>query len=175
LPGEHQAWNAALALAALRAAGVRLTDEAVRAGLSATEWPARFQKLGGGRIVVDGAHNAHGVAALLSAWRREYGDERAAVVYGAVAPRDVREIVELLAPVAASWDCAEPDSPRAIPVTEVAAVIPGGVPVREHESLAAALAAARESGSRVLVCGSLYLCGEVLALLQGGVFESSAQ
>ncbi|MEN9285388.1 MAG: hypothetical protein RLZZ179_2881 [Verrucomicrobiota bacterium] len=175
LPGEHQAWNAALAVAALRAAGVRLTDEAVREGLAATEWPARFQKLEGGRVIVDGAHNAHGLAALVAAWQREYGDEKAALVYGAVAPRDVRETTALLAPLAGSWECVAPDSPRAMAAGEVVAVIPAGAPVREHGSLGGALAAARSTGRRVLICGSLYLCGEALALLQGGVFESSGQ
>jgi folylpolyglutamate synthase/dihydropteroate synthase len=58
---------------------------------------------------------------------------------------------------------------------EVVAVIPAGAPVREHGSLAGALAAARSTGRRVLICGSLYLCGEALALVQGGVFESSGQ
>ena len=128
LPGEHQAWNAALA-----------------------------------------------VAALVAAWQREYGGEKAALIYGAVAPRDVRETTALLAPLAGSWECVAPDSPRAMAAGEVAAEIPAGVPVREHKSLAGALAAARSTGRRVLICGSLYLCGEALALLQGGVFESSGQ
>jgi hypothetical protein len=53
LPGEHQRWNAALALAALDAAGLAVADEARRAGLAGVQWPARFQQVGP-RLVVDG-------------------------------------------------------------------------------------------------------------------------
>ena len=175
LPGEHQAWNAALAVAALRAAGVRLTDAAVAEGLALTEWPARFQKLEGGRLVVDGAHNPHGAAATVAAWRREFGDERAAVVFGTVEPRDPTELMAVLAPLAGTWHCTAPDSPRAVAAARTAAAAPGGTPVSTCADAAAALAEARATGRRVLVCGSLYLCGEVLSICQGGAFERSAQ
>jgi folylpolyglutamate synthase/dihydropteroate synthase len=65
------------------------------------------------------------------------------------------------------------NSPRALPAAELAAHSPPGVPAACFDSLAAALAAPAKS--RRLVCGSLYLCGEALALLGAGGFEPSAQ
>src|SRR5687768_14582005 len=54
LPGEHQRWNAALAVGALEAGGFRLPANTVAEGLARTEWPGRFQQLPGGRIIIDG-------------------------------------------------------------------------------------------------------------------------
>lgn len=175
LPGSHQAWNAALAIAAARSTGLHVSDDLIARALTATSWPARFQQLENGRLIIDGAHNPHGAAATTAAWQSLFGTEPAAIVFGAVAPRETAEVLAALAPIAAAFFCVAPDSPRAIPAPESAAAAPTHIPASSHPSLPDALAAARASSRRILVCGSLYLCGETLSLLNGTPFEPSSQ
>lgn len=175
LPGSHQAWNAALAIAAARSTGLHLSDDLIARALAATSWPARFQQLENGRLIIDGAHNPHGAAATTETWQLLFGTEPAAIVFGAVAPRETAEVLAALSPIAAAFFCVAPDSPRAIPAPESAAAAPTHIPASSHPSLPDALAAARASSHRILVCGSLYLCGETLSLLNGTPFEPSSQ
>lgn len=175
LEGGHQRWNAALAVAAVRAAGFRLTGEAMARGLEATEWPGRFQMLEGGRLIIEGAHNPHGTAAAVATWREKFGDERATVIFGAVAAKDYAAALDMLAAVAARFFFVTLPSPRAVPSEKLAAAAPAGVEGRVFPSLTEAMAAAETLPERRLVCGSLYLCGEVLALKGGAAFEVSAQ
>ncbi len=72
-----------------------------------------------------------------------------------------------LAPMAASVHYCAPDSPRAVPPAELARLFVGAV----HGSVPAALSAARREGGVVVCCGSLYLAGEVRALLLGEAKE----
>ena len=173
--GPHQGWNAALAIAALRAAGCRLTEQNIAEGLSHAVWPARFQQLDHGRLVLDGAHNPHATAALLAAWQAAYPGVRPAIVYGAVTAKDCGTSLAMLGSLASSFHYVPLASPRAVPVEELVASGPSGVPAECHASISDGLAAAAAAADHVLVCGSLYLCGEVLALRSGKAFEVSAQ
>ena len=175
LAGEHQRWNAALAVAGLRAAGFRLTESAITSGLAATEWPGRFQVLEEGRLVIEGAHNPHGTAVAVQTWREKFGEERATLIYGAVAAKDYAASLALLSAVAARVFLVTLQSPRAVPAEILAASAPAGGEVRVFASLQEAMETAAVLPERRLVCGSLYLCGEVLALQGRGAFEPSAQ
>ncbi len=177
LAGEHQRWNAALAVAALEAAGCLPKPPAVAAGLARAVWPARFQSLRGGRLVIDGAHNPHSIARLTATWREQFAGEKAHLIFGAVEGKDHGVSLPLLAEIVASATFVTVDSPRAIPAAALAETwqekvpsIPCGVAFSLEEALANEV-----PGARQLLCGSLYLCGEVLSLAEGGGFESSAQ
>ena len=177
LAGEHQQWNAALALAALEAAGCLPKQPAILAGLSATTWPARFQSLLGGRLLIDGAHNPHSIARLVATWQQQFGAEKAHLIFGAVEGKDHAISLPLLAPVVSGVTFVTVDSPRAIPAAALAKTwqetVPG-ISCQESSSLQDALSG-MGGGPRRLLCGSLYLCGEVLSIVEGGAFESSAQ
>lgn len=173
LPGGHQQWNAALAVAAVQAAGFRVPDAFIHEGLARTTWPARFQRTADGRCVIDGAHNPHGTASLVETWRREFPGEKARVIFGAVAAKDFAASLALLGEIAASFAFVTVNSPRAVPASELTAHAPASIPVECFDSLPAALAS--PAPPRSLICGSLYLCGEALAQLQGQAFEPSAQ
>jgi dihydrofolate synthase/folylpolyglutamate synthase len=176
LPGTHQQWNAALALAALEAAGLRPPPEVVQQGLADTIWPGRFQIMEGGRLVVDGAHNPHGTAATAQTWREVFPGQKATLIYGAVAAKDYQASLQCLAGVAARCFTVTLQSPRALPAALLAAAVPPGtMQTKAWDSLETALAAARTLPERILICGSLYLCGETLALLTGKTHELSAQ
>lgn len=167
LPGSHQLWNAALACAALRAAGVGAESKAEVQGLRSVVWPGRFQ-LVAGNFVIDGAHNREAVETLVATWREVYGETKAALVFGALRDKDAGQLLRALRAIA--------DEVWLVPVSglrgaSAAELHPSGQAAgfaAIHDvPLEMSLVAARASGRPVLVAGSLFLAGEVLALLQG--------
>lgn len=178
--GQHQLWNAALAIAAFKAAGFKATDLVLRHGLKGVDWPARFQRFENDRLVIDGAHNPDAAEALVRAWQQAFPGEKAGIVFGGVTNKDTRGMMRTLQPITACWHFTAFRSPRARPpeqLQEMLAAMFGGVKSQVHTGVGAALAAAGKSRERVLVTGSLYLAGEALALLQGeeDLFQRSAQ
>jgi dihydrofolate synthase/folylpolyglutamate synthase len=178
LPGPHQRWNAAMAVAALRAAGLPLDETAIARGLREVQWPARFQKIG--NIVIDGAHNLDAARVLVQTWREQFPDQKAQIIFGAVAGKDTAAVLRELAPIAACWHFTAFDSPRALPTGKLREIWDGlGLEERAvttHERVSAALHAVKIT-DHVLIAGSLYLAGEALALLENkaDAYERSAQ
>jgi dihydrofolate synthase/folylpolyglutamate synthase len=178
LPGEHQRWNAALAVAALRAGGFEgITDEAIERGLADVRWRARLERFEDGRIVVDGAHNAAGARALVEAWHEVFGEERPTIVFGAAANKELPDLVAPLAELAAGFVLTKADSPRAATPEELAALVPEGIEADCAADATSALGRARATGRPILVAGSLFLAGEVVSLLDGerAAYEPSDQ
>ncbi len=171
LLGAHQIDNAGIAVAALRASGLPITQDAIGRGIAQAIWPARMQRLVGAvpqamppgwEVWLDGGHNPGGgvaVAAQLRAW----GDRPTHIVVGMKQAKDTAEFLAPIMPLAASlWAVAEPEQHLALPVERVIAAS-GGV-AKPGPTVTASLAqiAARFPPGRVLICGSLYLAGEVL-------------
>ena len=164
LPGLHQVDNAGIAVAAIRAAALGISDFG---GLARAQWPARLQHLNGrlaasarGREVwLDGGHNPGAgevLAQVLAGW-----DGPTHLVVGMKQSKDTAEFLRPLLPWAASvWAVAEPEQHQALPV-EAIVQASGGV-ARPGPTVAGALQALAGTPGRVLICGSLYLAGEVL-------------
>mgnify|MGYP003584414334 CR=1 FL=1 len=167
LAGGHQRWNAALALAALDAAGLVRDEAARRAGLASVEWPGRFQRIGSD-LVIDGAHNPQAAEALVETWREVFGPKRARLIFGALRDKDASALLRRLREIADEVWLTTVANPRAVPSGELRALAEdaGFVCVREA-GVAQALAAARAAGGPALVAGSLFLAGEALAALEG--------
>jgi dihydrofolate synthase / folylpolyglutamate synthase len=175
LAGAHQQWNAALAVAALHAAGIPLREESVRYGLTHVEWPGRFEMIRPG-VILDGAHNPHAATMLAQTWSEQFGERKAALVFSAVADKDITGVLEILAPLAERIFLCPVDTPRAVMPQELAGHLRDGSPPHEcHGSFADAFAAAQARNTPILVAGSLFLVGEARALLTGLKFQSSAQ
>ncbi len=175
LPGEHQRWNAALAVAAAHRAGLPLREDVLRYGLERVSWPGRFERIRPG-VVLDGAHNPHAAKVLADTWRAEFGETKAALVFGAVAEKDIRGILDSLAPLAERIFICPVDTPRALPPEEIAACLPENAPPHlTFPDLAQALAAASGHGGPVLIAGSLFLVGEARARFRSGGYQSSTQ
>lgn len=174
LPGRHQAWNAALALDCLHALGLPLDYETVRHGLETVRWPGRFEVIDheGATVVLDGAHNPDGAAALVDAWRDRFGERKAALVFSAVESKDVEGIASRLGAIASTTHLCPIDSPRALATAELASRF--STPL-EHADFPAAIRAALAEGGPVLVAGSLFLIGEAKQWLEGGERMVSAQ
>jgi dihydrofolate synthase/folylpolyglutamate synthase len=174
LLGPHQAGNALLAAATARELG--LAEAAVRAGLARVRWPGRFQLWPGEpRIVLDAAHNPAGARALAAALRAYFPGQPISFVVGVLGDHDAAGILQALLPLAARLILTAPASPRAAAPEALRALVPPG-PVRVELAGSAAealsLATTRPETPIVCVAGSLYLVGEVLAMLAPGGSES---
>ncbi len=168
LPGEHQQQNAAVAVAALRAANIHVDDDAVRLGLATVSWPARFQRCSD-QVVVDGAHNPAGARVLAQTWRSVFGEERATIILAVLRDKEAAVLVRALAPIAARFILPASRAERALPREELAAIVQEvapNVPVSIADSYSAAMNAT-EPAERILITGSLHFAGEVLATIQG--------
>jgi dihydrofolate synthase/folylpolyglutamate synthase len=168
LVGDYQPANAALAVAAAHLLG-KATDEQVSHGLESTRWAGRLQLIATHpRVILDGGHNPAAMVKAGAALRRLIGADRLIVVFAMLSERDP---VQLLA----ALRTMEPD---AVVFTEPASAVGHaasadllkgtyGADGEADRPAAAALERAREQAGpngTVLVCGSLYLVGEILAL-----------
>jgi len=169
LRGEHQRINAAVALAAVQAAKISISDDAVARGFESVEWPARFQ-IWNDKIVIDGAHNPAGAKILAQTWQEEFGHDRATVILAVLRDKDAAEIIRALAPIAASFILPRFRSERALPPDELAYVfssITPSLPYSVVVSFSEALAFAQTTPNRILIAGSLHFAGEALTFLRG--------
>ncbi len=165
LTGVHQKLNAALALAALRAAipHYLCSDAQLAEGLAATRWPGRFENVLPG-VILDGAHNPPAMRTLVNTWRATQGDIRAHCIFAGAADKDLTEVLSILSPIVASWTLPPVQSPRIMPQEQLSQLVcrVSEAPVSTPATLADALASSRRP---LLICGSFFLVGETLALL----------
>jgi dihydrofolate synthase/folylpolyglutamate synthase len=168
LLGLHQADNAALAVAAidaLRSRGWEISDGALRDGLARTRWPGRLEVIDRNPIVlVDGAHNPAGLERSLATVKKLAKDRPLVIVFGAMKDKDLPAMLAELRAMDAPVIFSAIDWHRAASPADLAAQF--GAPADVAGSSGEALNRARErvsSSGIVLVCGSLYLVGEVIA------------
>ena len=177
LIGSHQVANAACAVAAVEI--VEPVEAAALArGLAGTVWSGRFEVISDRPLMVlDGAHNTNGVCCLMETWGAFLGSRgaeakgRTHVVFASVADKDITERARLLTPVAAQVSLVRLANERSSDPADMAPHF-AGVPCNCYESVAAWLRALdHTSGWPILVTGSLFLVGEVLAQRQGNTGE----
>ncbi len=188
LAGRHQRRNAALALAALDAldgTGIRVCEEDIRRGLAGVRWPGRleFFSLAGPlcgiragdrrQVLVDGAHNPAGAAALAHALANGYRRQRLIVVWAAMADKDMASTLGRITPLAGVIFLTRPESERSACTDALAASIAGfSGEVHCEDDVAAALTAAFVTAGPddlVLIAGSLYLVGRAREIMLGGL------
>jgi dihydrofolate synthase/folylpolyglutamate synthase len=179
LRGHHQKQNAAVAIAAMRAAKIDVDNSTIARGLATIDWPARFQKWDD-RTIIDGAHNPAAARMLAETWRQVLGDQRATLILAVLSDKDLRGICEALALITASVILPKIRSERAAAPEELAKVVSTITPPLPYSitpSVGAALELAHTKPNPILVTGSLHFAGEVLAHLRGepAVFEECAQ
>jgi len=182
LYGDHQAHNAAVAIAAVESflgAGTRPLDPEVLAeGLATATSPGRLQLIGTEpTILVDAAHNPHGASALAQAIECYFHFDRVVCVLGVLGDKDAAGIVAALEPVVECFVVTKSSSERAVApetLAEVVARIAGADRVSVEPSSGEAIEQARELAEEsprgaVLVTGSITLVGEAMGLaLDGG-------
>ncbi|HVH02440.1 MAG TPA: folylpolyglutamate synthase/dihydrofolate synthase family protein [Amaricoccus sp.] len=171
LIGAHQVANAGIALAALRALGA--DEAACAAAVAQAEWPARLQRLRHGPLVeaagaaelwLDGGHNPAAGEALAEALSR-LPPRSLHLVCGMLSTKDVEGFLRPLAGEAVDLAAVTiPGEAATLPAEATAAAARAvGLPAAPAAGVAEAVAAgARDPGARILICGSLYLAGQVL-------------
>jgi dihydrofolate synthase / folylpolyglutamate synthase len=179
LRGQHQKMNAALAIAAIRAANIHVAEKAIVRGLAAIGWPARFQNWDD-RTIIDGAHNPSAARVLAQTWCEVFGCQKATVMLAVLSDKDLRGICEALAPITESVLLPKIRSERAAAPEEVAKVVSNITPPLPYSitpTIGKALTHARAKPNPILITGSLHFAGEVLAHLRGepAAFEECAQ
>jgi dihydrofolate synthase / folylpolyglutamate synthase len=173
LLGEHQRFNAAVALAAVRAVpSIEVSEQALRRGLSEVRWPGRLQLItrpSGQQVLLDGAHNVAGARALKTALKDYFAERSITLVIGTLADKNSDAICAELAPLAGRILVVPVDSDRTASASAVAMSCcraNASAAVVEMRTLRAALAESAQAELTV-VTGSLYLVGEALEHLTG--------
>lgn len=181
LPGPHQIDNAALAVvAALRLREARIDETAVARGLASAVWPARFQRLAkgpygerakaaGADLWLDGGHNPHAALALA----RTVGDMAArdgrpvAIICGLLANKDADGFFTAFTDPKPRIICVPFEADAASPPDRlVAAAARAGLDAETGNNTLSALETVLAGDGpppHIVICGSLYLAGEVLA------------
>lgn len=178
LEGDHQRENARVAIVAFErgadAIGLRVDPDAVARGFAAVRWPGRLQWIPGlPPLLLDGAHNAAGAAAL-ARWLDARPGPKPVLLFAAMRDKDVDGILGPLASRAEAVVCTRPGLPRAAEPDELATAAARwnrcvsaapDAPLGLEQARARALRSGKDG--YVLVAGSLYLVGEVLGLVTG--------
>ena len=187
LHGIHQAHNAALALATVEAfVGVKLDEEIVRAAFASLSIPGRFEIVHRDpTVIVDSAHNPHGMSALAQTLEQEFDFAGTFGVLAVLGDKDVEGILAELEPIIGRLVVTANKSPRALPVEELyqrALKVFGPERTFKEADLRSALTYAMEqctlvnqvsdASSAVIVAGSFVTAAEARVIV-GAVKESS--
>ncbi|SHJ10797.1 bifunctional folylpolyglutamate synthase/dihydrofolate synthase [Lutispora thermophila] len=174
LLGDHQLLNAAVAITAamkLNKLGYKISEESIRKGIKNVKWLGRLSIVSKNPfIIIDGAHNEDGIYALSKALKKYFHNKNIVMVIGMLRDKNHRDSISLLGPLASKMIATEPMSERALSAEELAEE------AREHcsevyaiPSIAQAIDKAKDivdSNSIILICGSLYLIGEVCRIIK---------
>jgi dihydrofolate synthase/folylpolyglutamate synthase len=178
--GRHQFDNAGTAIAALRAGGFKLPTRAFEEGLVKADWPARMQRLAAGKLTalgpgdgelwLDGGHNADGGRASAAALAdlEERVSRPLVLIVGMLTTKDAEGFLRNFAGLARRLIAVPIHQDKSMPAEAVAVTARRvGIPADAADGVEAALALAGQfdlsPAPRILITGSLYLAGEVLA------------
>lgn len=181
--GAHQLTNAAVALAAVQIVQQQgwwmLDDEQIRRGLSKARWPGRLEVLQQKPLVLlDGAHNQHGAAALDRALVEMFGDFDGTIIYGTLQDKIDERIFGPILQHARKIIITQPKTSRAADAWVLGAAVEHWctglrkIPVTIIPSVADAIAFAL-ADERILVTGSLYTVQDARIVWNQGVFTNS--
>ncbi|MDO8715526.1 MAG: Mur ligase family protein, partial [Dehalococcoidales bacterium] len=165
LLGRYQLDNAATSVAALEVLvekGFHISKESITGGLAKVNWPGRLQVLSRQPlVVVDGSHNTESAGKLRQALKEYFEFDRAILIIGVSADKDLASIISELAPMFNTVIATHSTHPRAMPTASVAAEFQQqGVEALTTEDIATALPLALSmAGTRDLICvtGSLFV------------------
>ncbi len=177
--GDHQAQNAAVAIAAVESflggGEQTLVGDVLTEGIATATSPGRLQVIGiEPTVIIDAAHNPDGARSLAGALGSYFTFDEIAVVLGVLDDKDARSIVAALAPVTEVFLVTASSSERAVPADDLAELVSEVAPeiaVEDHESPAAAITAARAWAEKapkrgVVITGSITLLGDALVLAE---------
>jgi dihydrofolate synthase/folylpolyglutamate synthase len=180
LYGRHQFENAGAAIAALRLGGLKLPASAFEAGMTRVDWPARMQRLSHGHLTalippeselwLDGGHNADGGRAVAAALAdlEERVSRPLVLIVGMLSTKDCAGFLKNFSGLARRVIAVPIHQDKAVPPPELAEIARNvAIPALSRDDLESALEVTGKldlhPAPRILITGSLYLAGEVLA------------
>lgn len=178
LIGRYQVDNACLAIEAAKALddwGLDISTEQIREGLAKTTWPGRFDTISmNPRIIVDGAHNPHGMRQLKESLEYYFPGNHLIGIMGVLADKAYDEECEMMAPLFdRMFTITPPSNPRALEAEKLAEVM--GTfhnDVTACESIEAAVDAALKTANKddsIIIFGSLSYIGEACRIVKKAV------
>lgn len=161
--GMHQRENAMAAVfaaEALQIYGFEITDAQISQGIENATWNGRMELISKEPyLLIDGAHNGHGVHALAESLKELYPDEKFRFIMGVLADKDYKQMVKEILPLAESVTTVTPDSGRALQGETLAEYIRSyGVFAENTEQMQEAFLQIRD---KTVAFGSLYFIGEI--------------
>lgn len=172
ISGYCQLENAALATAA--AEELHLSEDCIRRGLRAARNPARFERLSvTPPVIYDGGHNENGIRALTAGLERYYGAVPKSVIFACMADKEIDLSLSLLSAGQTRFFFTEvQNNPRTLSAAALAEHAHGlGIPGEAYPNVADAIRTAIACGELTVICGSLYLYQDVMAVFANVIEE----
>lgn len=157
LRGEYQKFNAAIAIQAAKI--LNIADEKIFAGLESVEWAGRFEMING--VIVDGAHNPHGAAALRESLDKNFPHGKRVWIFGALADKNFPKMIEILFRADDFVIVTPPNSERAATSKVLCENLSSrGIKNIAAENISDAVATLKNFDAETkIIAGSLYLIG----------------
>ncbi|MFJ5764930.1 bifunctional folylpolyglutamate synthase/dihydrofolate synthase [Lysinibacillus sp. NPDC093210] len=171
MAGEHQIANASLAITALdilRERGhIQLTEQTMRQALQNAQWAGRFEQFPN-NIVLDGAHNSEGTAALIHTLQTVYPNHHYCFIYAALSDKDHANSIALMDGIASSMSFTQIGLPNAMPAEKLAMLSTHNDKQYDANWQAIVRSVIQSKGLEdiVVITGSLYFIAEVRQWLQ---------
>ncbi len=169
LLGLHQVQNAAIAYAALKTSGIKVSDSDIQKGFSEVKWPARFEVVRRDPpVIFDSAHNQDSFEKLTRALEDYFPGKKVYLIFGASEDKNIPGMFAEIAPKLKLLLVTKANHPRALEpekIQELArqAEVPNEAVVPVDAALARALEMSEKDGSIVLSAGSMFVTAEVMA------------
>lgn len=166
LRGEYQKLNAAVAIQTAKV--LEISDEKIFAGLKKVSWEGRFEivETNFGEVIIDGAHNPHGAAALHESLDKNFPEGRRIFIFGALADKNIDAMIKILFRAEDFVIATEPNSNRAESVENLCKRLKNfGVECTGAKNISDAIEKLKNFDGVKIAAGSLYLIGEVRKIL----------
>ena len=169
--GNHQVGNAATSIKTieiLRTQGIDIPTSAVISGIEKNSVPGRIETFNINKgIILDGGHNEESIKAL-SGYLKEKDKKDLTLIFGVLRDKKYKKMIKYLQPFIKNIIITEPVSPRALPAEKLEKAFSANK-TSIQKNLKSALEEAFKFNKEILITGSLYLAGEMRALVTGGI------
>ncbi|MCM8764793.1 MAG: bifunctional folylpolyglutamate synthase/dihydrofolate synthase [Candidatus Omnitrophica bacterium] len=171
--GRHQIHNAAVAiqsLLSLRMLGFDISDPAIIEGMKKSVWPARFQPvMKGPMVIIDGGHNPDGMNSLKAALKQYFPDSKFIFLVGILKDKKWEDMLRILSKLGQKFIFTTSTNPRSVPPEHLARKMSeftrkASVEVIEKPQQAFERLIEIKDNSPRVICGSLYLAGDILKI-----------
>jgi dihydrofolate synthase / folylpolyglutamate synthase len=174
LLGRHQLLNCAVALQAVNELinqGLAISEENIKEGLRGVKWPGRLELMKyKPTVVIDGAHNADGMAKLYESVKKYFEYERLIVIIGILADKEIDSMIATITPEAYKVLVVEPHSARAESADNLKRAIikynANCTVVKDYEKAFTLGLSECNQEDLLLVCGSLHMIGDMRKVIK---------